>query len=213
MDHETAIRLKAAEGYFLGELTSDDRDAFEEHYFMCPECAGDVRALQVFAANARAVFRERSVPAGVLTSNRFFWLSAALNCCLLLGLGYTVLGVAPQMTRELAEARAPQFVQDVPVLAVSRGGESLREISSSTQRIVFSFYLREPYRSISYELRAESGPVLPRRSLQAPPLEDSTESHFSISTVGLKPGVYEIRFWGSTGAEDTAIGQSKFRIK
>jgi hypothetical protein len=212
MDHETAVQLKAAEGYFLGELAGEDRDAFEEHFFMCPECAEDVRTLQIFAANAKAVFREPSVPAGVLTSNRFFWLSAAVNCGLILGLGYMLLSVTPAMKRELAEAREPQFVQDVPVLAISRGGEALREISSSTQRIVFSFYLREPYRTISYELSADSGTVLPRRTLAAPPREDSAESHFSISTAGLKPGVYEIRFWGSTGAEETAIGQSKFRI-
>jgi len=213
MDHQTAVRLKAAEGYFLGELSGDDRDAFEEHFFMCPECAADVRAIQTFAANAKAVFREQSVPAGVLKSNRFFWISAALNCGLILGLGYMLLHVTPAMRQELAEARAPQFVQDVPVLAVSRGGEALREISSSTQRIVFSFYLREPYRGISYELRAASGLVQPRRTLPAPPLEDSAESHFSISTADLKPGIYEIRFWGSTGAGETAIGQSKFRIK
>jgi Putative zinc-finger len=212
MDHETAVQLKAAEGYFLGELTGEDRDAFEDHFFMCPECAEDIRTLQIFAANAKAVFREPSVPAGVLTSNRFFWLSAAVNCGLILGLGYMLLHVTPAMERELAEARAPQFVQDVPVLAIARGGESLREISSPTQRIVFSFYLREPYRTISYELSAESGMVLPRRTLPAPPREDSAESHFSISTAGLKPGVYEIRFWGGTGAEATAIGQSKFRI-
>ena len=214
MDHQTSIRLKAAEGYFLGELAGDDRDAFEEHFFMCPECAADVRALQVFAANAKAVFREQSVPAGVLKSNRFFWVSAALNCGLMLGLGYTLLHVTPAVRHELAEARAPQFVQDVPVLAVSRGGEALREISSSTPRVAFSFYLRAPYRTISYELSAApSGPVLARHTLPAPPIEDSAESHFSISTADLKPGVYEIRFWGSAGAEETPVGQSKFRIK
>jgi hypothetical protein len=212
MDHDSAVRLKAAESYFLGELTGDDRDAFEEHFFMCPECAEDVEALQIFKANAKAVLQETPVLAGVLTSNRFFWLSGALNCCLILGLAYTLLHVTPQMQRELAEARAPQFVQDVPVLAIARGGEALRDIASSTQRLVFSFYLREPFRAISYELRGESGVVTPRLTLPAPPLEDSAESHFSISTAGLKSGLYEIRFWGSTGAEETPIGQSKFRI-
>src|SRR5450432_3933445 len=97
MDHDIAVQSEAAERYFLGDLTGEDRDKFEEHFFMCPECAEDVRALQIFAANAKAVFRQPTVSAGVLTSNRFFWVSAALNCCLLLGLGYTVLGVTPRM--------------------------------------------------------------------------------------------------------------------
>ena len=49
--------------------------------------------------------------------------------------------------------------------------------------------------------------------LPAPPKEESAESHLSISTAGLKPGAYEIRFWGVTEVGETAIGQSKFRIR
>jgi hypothetical protein len=37
MDHETAVRMSAAERYFLGELSGDDREGFEEHLFLCPE--------------------------------------------------------------------------------------------------------------------------------------------------------------------------------
>ena len=217
MDHETAVQLKATERYFLGELTGADREEFEEHFFTCPECAEDVRALTVFSANAKAVFREEaapaSVPVGAFLSSRVLWLSAALNVALLSGLGYTLLKFAPQVKQELAEARAPQFVQDVPVLGVSRGDTAIREIASTTRRIVFSFYLREQFQNIAYELKDESGSTGPRVILPAPPKEDSSESHFSISTDGLKPGAYQIEFWGVNGAGATPIGQSKFKIR
>src|SRR5260370_42341234 len=114
MDHETAVRTGATERYLLGELTGEDREGFEEHYFMCPECAEDVRALTVFAANAKAVFRQEAAGpaphAGVLLSGRVLWLSAALNVALLLGVGYGLLKVRPVVQQELAEPRAPQFV-------------------------------------------------------------------------------------------------------
>src|SRR4051794_30464986 len=101
MDHETAIKTNATERYFLGELTGDDRDRFEEHYFMCPECTEDLRALTVLAANAKAVFRGKaSVPvahAGMLLSSRALWLSAGLNAVLLLGFIYMTFKVAPEM--------------------------------------------------------------------------------------------------------------------
>jgi hypothetical protein len=216
MDHETAVQTKATERYFLGELTGADREGFEEHFFMCPECAEDVRAMTVFAANAKAVFREEAAPPIVQSaflSARALWLSAALNVALLSGLGYTLLKLAPQVRQELAQARAPQFVQDVPVLGVSRGVSAVREIASTTRRIVFSFYLREQYQSISYQLKDESGSSAPRVILPAPPKEDSSESHFSISTADLKPGAYEIAFWGMSGAGETPIGQSKFKIQ
>jgi hypothetical protein len=220
MDHETAVQQKATERYFLGELTGADRDGFEEHFFTCPDCAEDVRAMTVFAANAKAVFREEAappvVPMGAFLSslsNRALWLSAALNVVLLSGTGYTLLKFAPEMRQELAAARAPQFVQDVPVLGLSRGEVAVREIAPTTRRVVFSFYLREQFQSISYEIKDASGSVGPRRILAAPPKEDSSESHLSISTAGLKPGDYEIKFWGiSSGAVETPIGQSKFKI-
>src|SRR5437763_5529226 len=116
MDHETAVQTGATERYLLGELTGEDRDRFEEHYFMCPECAEDVRALTVFAANAKAVFRENATGpaphAGMLLSGRVLWLSAALNAALLLGVGYSFLKVKPELKQQLAEARAQQFVQE-----------------------------------------------------------------------------------------------------
>jgi hypothetical protein len=216
MDHETAVQLKATERYFLGDLTGADREGFEEHFFMCPECADDVRAMTVFAANAKAAFRQEAkppvVPVGAFLSNRTLWVSAAMNIALLLGLGYTLLKFAPQVKQELAEARAPQFVQDIPVLGVSRGESAVREIAPTTRRIVFSFYLPERFQSIVYQLKDESGSIGPRVILPAPPKEDSSESHFSLATAGLKPGAYEIAFWGINGAGETPIGQSKFKM-
>ena|SRR5579863_7730212 len=222
MDHETAIRLNATERYFLGELPSEERDAFEEHYFDCAECAADLQAMTIFAANAKQVFRaERSgpprsdqppMPAGALLPPRAVWISALLNVCLLAVLGYAWFGVQSQMKRELAEATAPQFVQDVSILGVARGPADLREIASSTRRIVFSFYLQQPFQKLAYELKSESGPVQSRRVLPAPPKEESAESHLSISTTGLNPGGYEISIWGINSGVETPVGQSKFHI-
>ncbi len=211
MDHETAVQLRATERYFLGELTGADRDGFEEHFFICPDCAEDVRAMTVFAANAKAAFRADSAST-IFLSGKTFWLSAALNVALLVGAGYGLLRFVPQMKQELAQARAPQFVQDVPVLGQSRGESAVREIASTTKQIVFSFYLRDQFQNISYELKDPSGSVGSRIILRAPPKEDSAESHLSISTAGLKPGAYEIKFWGNNGNGEMAIGQSTFKI-
>ena len=55
MNHDEAIRLKAAEKYLLGELNAELRDQYEDHYFGCAECAQDVRTGAVFIDNARDV--------------------------------------------------------------------------------------------------------------------------------------------------------------
>jgi len=215
MDHDTAIRMNATERYFLGELSGEDRDAFEEHFFSCPECSEDLRAMTVFAANAKAVFRRESTgpaPHAGLLSGRALWLSAGLNVVLLLGVAYSWLKVGPQMRQELAQAQAPQFVQEVPVLGVARSNGSVREVSRATRRIVFSFYVTDRFQNIGYELKDASGAVRSHEVLPAAPKEVSAEGHVSLSTASLKPGAYEIGFWGVAGGGEIPIGQSKFRI-
>src|SRR5690348_16134936 len=38
MNHQQALDSMAVERYVLNEMTATDRQAFEEHYFNCPEC-------------------------------------------------------------------------------------------------------------------------------------------------------------------------------
>jgi len=118
MDHETAVKTGATERYLLGELTGEDRDRFEEHYFMCPECAEDVGRLpfspQCEGGLSPGSFRTRP-HAGVLFSAGSYGFRRA-ECGVVGVRGYGLLKARPDMKQALAEARAPQFVQDVPVL-------------------------------------------------------------------------------------------------
>lgn len=81
MDHETAIQMKASERYVIGDLSSGERDAFEEHYSDCAKCMGDISMASTFAANAKAVFIERAqaqVQAKPAPRSSFFqWIFAS----------------------------------------------------------------------------------------------------------------------------------------
>src|ERR1700756_1194670 len=63
MDHSEAVQLRATEKYLLGDLPTDQREAFEDHFFECTECAQDVKAAAVLIDNARAVLHETPAPA------------------------------------------------------------------------------------------------------------------------------------------------------
>jgi hypothetical protein len=56
MDHSEATDLKAAERYILGDLSVSEAEDFERHFFGCPQCSEELRALAIFQDNARAVF-------------------------------------------------------------------------------------------------------------------------------------------------------------
>ncbi len=53
MEHTEAVKQMAVERYLLGELPPEIRDAFEEHFFECQECAIDLRAAAAFIDEAK----------------------------------------------------------------------------------------------------------------------------------------------------------------
>ena len=61
MDHSEAVRIQAAEKYVLGELAPELREQYEEHYFDCPECTKDLKALAMITTAGRMVFEEERI--------------------------------------------------------------------------------------------------------------------------------------------------------
>jgi anti-sigma factor RsiW len=152
MDHVEAVKTLAIERYLLEEMTPEERDSFEAHFFACAECADDARE----AAAMREGVRGGLVPAARATMERgdgprvvpmrpavarwrssvaLPWAAAAL---LAVGLGYqTVAGPRPQLgsfaltpaTLRPASRGQEAVVSPGPgailTLAVDLGGEPL----------------------------------------------------------------------------------------
>jgi len=102
MDHQLAVTNQAAERYVLGDMSQEERDAFEEHFFTCASCADDVRATSEFAASAKAIFQEK--PDWAKPARRRWvrwsvpslaWAGATAVCLLLIG--YQNLAVFPEL--------------------------------------------------------------------------------------------------------------------
>ncbi len=53
MEHLEAVQLRSAERYALKQLTREEAEAFEEHFFSCTECAEEVRWITMFEQNAK----------------------------------------------------------------------------------------------------------------------------------------------------------------
>jgi len=58
MEHTEARNTNAAERYLLQEMLDPERDAFEDHYFDCTECAADVRDGAAMMAAGRQIAGE-----------------------------------------------------------------------------------------------------------------------------------------------------------
>jgi hypothetical protein len=112
MEHAEAIEKRMAEQYALGELLDTDRDAFEQHFFDCPDCATDVRDAVTMMDSGRAVMREPKV---VISSRRTSWWAAMATAASLAGfamVGYQRAVVIPQVAENAQnEARKGGVIQ------------------------------------------------------------------------------------------------------
>jgi anti-sigma factor RsiW len=151
MDHKQALQTKAAEKYLLGELAPEDRDAFEEHYFSCHECAQDMAAGAALMESGKRLFLEerQQPPVRIETSvgtepaatqpdrasrqapekkEWFAWLRPAFAipafALLLLVVGFQNLVQLPGLQRSLTAANSPEVLPSAYLASGgARGGD------------------------------------------------------------------------------------------
>jgi hypothetical protein len=173
MDHNEALQSQACEKYLLGELGPAERDAFEEHYFSCPECVAQLRAAVEFLGASREIFAASPAPrpssASVRTSIGWFaWLKPAYAlsalAVLLVVVGYQNLVTIPRYK----DAASPRVLpMHSLITANTLGDESLT--FSVAQDQPFGLYFDAPYDpSFSVYrlvLQSPSGATTPLRTL------------------------------------------------
>ena len=218
MDHETAIRIQAAERYVLEEFPAEERGAFEEHFFECPECAEEVRSATIFAANAAQALREeRAKDTAKLKSpdggfRRWFWFplaaSAALNVALLTGVGIERLKPA-----NASVAIEPQFYQTIAVTGASRGTQSAIPVVKGAQFLGVRFDLMagQHFDSFEYQILDTNGGSRTEKSLPAPSGEYS-ELELAVPVKGLAPGDDVVVLRGKQSGNWTEIGRRTIEI-
>src|SRR5689334_14739776 len=74
MDHQVASNTHAVDRYLLGEMGSEERDAFEEHYFDCAECAEDLKSASRLIDHMKGVLREAKPARKRSTTDWLSWL-------------------------------------------------------------------------------------------------------------------------------------------
>jgi len=85
MEHHEAEQSHAVERYLLNEMSDEERDGFEGHYFDCPACAEDVVEGERLMASGRAVASETPVPLPFRARRPWLeWIPAVAAAALLL---------------------------------------------------------------------------------------------------------------------------------
>src|SRR4051812_38772594 len=115
--HEEWVESFTAEKYILNELTTAQRDKFEEHYFDCPECAESVRLLSQLKTGAQLALSIQTAAVEV-EKTRSSWTPEWLNWWIrpqpaLVGAlaAFCLAGVIGYQNVQLKNQLRPQMVQ------------------------------------------------------------------------------------------------------
>jgi len=210
MDHTESIRLMAAEKYLLGELTPEQRDQFEEHFFGCQQCALDVRAGAALVEHSKVVLAGPVAVSPVRTPvaakpGPFAWLHPAfvvpVLALLLVVVGYQNLVTYPQL-KQLASS--PQILPWASV-NVSTRGTSTTQISTHP-REGFHLLVNIPpdsrYASYTFDLSSPSGRLEWSRTVPATSSDEARSIY--VPGANQEQGIYTLAVRANTTANQSS---------
>jgi len=217
MDHLDAEQMKAVERYMLGDLAVSEVEEFERHFFDCPQCSEELRALTIFQENARAIFAGQDpapIPASATVPEsaagwwRGFsplWFSSAIAAALVLGI---FAGYAAFASRENVQA-----VAAYPLYAQARGEETV--VAPAAGSRFYTLYLDRTwdgdYPSYEAVLRDASGRE--KFTIPVKPGAAGDAIHVLIPTRQLGAGKYVLVIEAAAGAGKAELARFPFTLR
>jgi hypothetical protein len=222
MDHEQAIQNLAVECYLLGQMSLEERDAFESHYFECAVCADDLRDASQFVRESKDIFaseRAQPMPGRPLSETRPRWkwmhwlqpqFAAALVGVLVIVAGVETLGTIPSLQRRLNDASAPRIV-DSTFLRPQTRGEPTTLRTPSGEPAVFIFDLPESAAAeVRFVVKSIDGRDVFQLSGKVPGRGEQVT--LSIPRLDLPAGTYTLVV-ESAAANGQELGRYPFEVK
>jgi hypothetical protein len=148
MDHDLAVKSQACEKYLLGQLSPELRDAYEEHYFSCVECATQLRMAAELIGASQQIFAktpEVAAPAPAMLESGGWsrWLRPTFAIPVMAGLllivGYQNLVLIPR----LQQSQSPRVLPMYSLISANTRGETLPVFAAQPNQ-PFGLYIDIP---------------------------------------------------------------------
>jgi hypothetical protein len=215
MEHQQAIQLAAVEKYLLGELTTPQRDEFEEHFFDCRECAAELRMTADFLDIARAELKRGNFGKAAAKALTWSWLEfftrpAVLTpafALLLAVIAYQNGVVLPRINGQIALLRQPGVVTTVSLIGGNSRGSALPSVSGSAgQPVLLSLDIpaTRQYPSYICVLIDASGTIVWRVPVSAAQAQDTVS--INVPAGALRAGNYTLVVQGVAASDRTDRG-------
>jgi hypothetical protein len=220
MNHQQATETMATERYLLDELTPEARDAFEEHFFDCQECATDLRAGAGFvdAAKRELGASPKAMAAASDKPRRGFFRPAlawgALAASLLV-MAYQNVVVYPHYKTEIAELQAPEILPSLSLVGGnSRGGEIPAAAVAPQKPFLLSLDIPTQDRFSSYTclLSSPSGAIVWRADVPRESAKDTVS--IRVPSGNRQSGEYTLTVQGNgnSGSGETPVDLAHYHF-
>jgi hypothetical protein len=165
--HQEAVDTLASERYLLDDMSDQDRQVFEEHFFSCHVCADDLRVAAAMLQGAKDGLAGSSTASHVVpmavkpaaTSNPRWHRSVALPWAVAATLAgvvaYQSLRVVPSQRPDLA----PLALVPVTLRPASRGAEAVVPVKPRASLVGLALEINDAPQGgeIAYELTGADG--------------------------------------------------------
>ena len=197
MDHDQVVKSQVCEKYLLGELPPELRDAYEEHYFSCAECAIQLRtAAELIGASQQILARTPAIGAKVHAASKrggwFQWLPPAIAIPVLASLlflvGYQNFVTIPRLKQSFSPRVLPMFSL---ISANTRGETALEFVAQPDEPL--GLYVDVPvdaaYSTYDIRLQDPNGKTIPLRSLS---YAEAQKTQVVVVNPGKRAGKYVV---------------------
>jgi hypothetical protein len=218
MDHDQAVKSQVCEKYLLGELPPELRDAYEEHYFSCAECALQLQtAAELIGASQQILARTPAIGAKVHAASKrggwFRWLQPAIAipvfASLLLLVGYQNFVSIPHLKKTASPRVLPMF----SLISANTRGETAPEFVTQPDEPV-GLYVDVPvdatYSTYDIRLQDPNGKTIPLRSLS---YAEAQKTQVVVINHGKTAGKYSLVIFGRARSEQGSASTELARLQ
>ena len=203
MNHEVATKTQAVERYLLGEMPLEERDAFEEHYFACQDCAEEVRAGWALTRDFKSVLRE-GIPPRKPVWGSWLKLPVLVPACaamfLAVVVGYQNLEVMPGL-------KAPRAIGSAVILDGQTRSGLPKVNAGDPLRFQMALDGVTAADQLRVELDGAAGQTIQAGNVPAPPPRQPLDVYFPGT---LQPGRYAVVIRETPSGREVA--RSSFEI-
>lgn len=216
INHDDAVKNLMAERYLLGELGTNERDAYEEHLFSCDACFEQVQAGTEFVSHLRHIGTD-PLPVPVSPGFMSRLMTSARQPLTITAFGFLLFasGVAIHQNSVIAHLKEPRPEIRSVLTGMAHGSGEIHPIQipkNSALSLNVEYARKGEFISYRAQILSSSGKAL--YAIALPESEVGTTASIALPADALKPAQYSVVVFGrrSDGTQEE-VGRGAFELQ